>query len=447
MKLSTLRSPVACAASLVLALALCPARTNAQSNAGGGDVERFDGSFRLETGEVVTGGYMVEGGAFWVYMDTEGLERGGLFDRSGDTLISRIPPDGAVRIEFHRGASGGFDELTWREGGRPLHGERVYPHDSRPVSFKSADGTQLRGRLLTPRCPGPHPAVVMVHGSGPANRYGGPFHLFLLKHGVAVLAYDKRGYTPDPDAWREPDLAEMSADAAAGIEFLAGLPEIDDRRVGVWGSSQGGWTAPPAALSAPHAAYLILRAGAALTEAETNLHEIRQELRAEGLHGLELDYAITLRREVYRLAMDGKPITAADALVAPYVEESWYRSAFGDGPISEIWSKRWWGWAQRNLAVESASSVARFDRPVLWFLGERDEAVPLVATRAALERAFERAPGDDHVLVVVSDAPHSFLIRSKDGRLHYAHGVFERVGTWLAERGFTDQSCWAGPGS
>lgn len=426
---------------LGLALILCSVPAPAQG-AGPDGVEALDGSFRLQTGEVVTGGYMVEGGAFWVYMDTGGLERGGLFNRAGDTLVSRMPPNGAVRIVFHRGPNGRYDHLTWTEDGQDINGDRVFPHVSRPVHYTSPDGTELRGRLLTPRCPGPHPAVVMVHGSGPANRYGGTFHMFLLKRGMAVLAYDKRGYTSDPAAWHEPDLAEMSADAAASVEFLARLPEIDAHRVGLWGSSQGGWTVPPAAVAAPHAAYMILRAGAALTEAETNLHEIRQELPAEGLHGLDIDNAIDLRREIYRLAMDGAPVSAADSLVAPYLSESWYRTAFGDGPISAVWSARWWDWAQRNLAVESASSVARFDGPVLWFLGERDEAVPFVATRAAVERAFARAPGNDHELVTVPGASHSFLVQQEDGSLRYAGGVFDRMEEWLAVRGFTDESCW-----
>lgn len=418
-----------------LAISVLPAR--AQES-----VEDFDGSYRLETGEIVTGGYMVEGDGYWIFMDTHGLERGGAFRRDGGVLRSFFPPDGAVRIEFVAGPDGGFDELIWREAGRALRGWRVFPHDSRPVEFLSSDGTRIRGRLLAPKCEGPHPAVVMVHGSGPASRYGGPFGTFLLRRGVAVLSYDKRGYTVDRDAWREPDLADMSADAAAAVEFVAGLPEIDPDRVGLWGSSQGGWTTPPAALLTPHASYMILRAGAALTEAETNLHEIRQEARAEGLAGLELDYAMQLRREVYELAMRGEPIEAADSVAAPYLDEPWYRTAFGDETISEIWSDRWWAWAQRNLAVEPASAVAQFEGPVLWFLGERDEAVPFVATRAALNRAFAASPGDDQELVVVEDAPHSFLVPREDGPPRYAEGVFRRMEEWLAERGFTDESCW-----
>ena len=424
---------------LAAVLAACaPAPAAAQE-----DVEAFDGSWLLETGEVLTGGYMVEGDGFWIFMDTGGLDRGGVFRRDGDVLTSFVPPDGAVRLEFERGEDGEFDEMTWREDDRALRGERVFPHDSREISFASADGTHLDGRLLTPRCEGPHPAIVMVHGSGPANRYGGTFHTFLLRRGMAVVAYDKRGYTPDRDAWREPDFAEMSADAAAAVEFAADLPEIDAERIGLWGSSQGGWTVPPAAVQAPHAAYMILRAGAVLDASETVVHEIRQEVRAEGVEGIELDAAMDLRREVYELAGREGSVEAADSLVAPYLQEPWYRTAFGDGPISEVWSAHWWAWAQRNLAHESASAIAEFDGPVLWFLGEKDEAVPLVPTRVALERAFEEAPGDDHELVVVEDALHSFLVPRENAPPRYAEGVFSRMENWLAERGFTNEGCWA----
>lgn len=430
-------------AGAILAVAGSPAPAQeAPARAQQQDVEAFDGSWRLETGGILTGGYMVEGDGFWIFADIRSGDQPHLFRRDGNELVSFVPPNGAIRIEFLPGADHRPDELIWHEDGREQRGKRVFPHDSRKISFASADGTRLRGRLLTPRCEGPHPAIVMVHGSGRANRYGGTFHTFLLQRGVAVVAYDKRGYTPDEDAWREPDLAEMSADAAAALEYAADLPEIDAQRIGLWGGSQGGWTVPPAALQAPRTAYMILRAGAAVTEAETNLHEIRQEARAEGLEGLDLDYAMDLRREVYDLAMRGRPVEEADALVAPYLDEPWYRTAFGDGPISEIWSEHWWAWAQRNLAVESASAVAQFDGPVLWFLGEKDQNVPLVTTRAALERAFDAAPGDDHELVVVKDAPHSFVVPRVGAPPGYAAGVFSGMEEWLAERGFTDESCW-----
>lgn len=407
--------------------------------------EEFDGSYRLETGEVITGGFMVEGGeGVYVFMDAVGLEKGGLFRRVGEHSFRSVSPGPAVEIKFSVAGEGGVVSGLWwsEEGKEPVRGERVFPHQSLPVVVERIGTAPLEGRLLVPRCPGPHPVVVSVHGSGPVNRFGGPFHTFFLQHGVAVLAYDKRGFTTDEEAWREPDLRELAADAAAAARLAASHPEVDDGRIGLFGSSQAGWVVPPAAVAAKDTDFVILRAGAALTSAETVLHEVRQELRAEGLRGLELDHAMHLRREVYEMAMRGDRITATDALVEPYLEESWYRIGFGEGPISRVWSLESWRWKQRNHAWTAIPYLEKLDRPVLWFLAEEDENVPLVTTRAALERAFDESPGENQEVVVIEDATHSFLVTTPDGTPRYASGFFDRMGRWLEELGISDIECW-----
>ncbi len=410
------------------------------------EVESFDGSFRLQTGEIITGGYFVEGGVGrFLYMDTERLTRGGLFERAGARLLRSVFPPGSVEIEFRAEPGGRVNSLVWREPGRdPVRGERIYPHRSREVRFASADGTMLHGRLLVPGCGRPHPVVVSVHGSGPVDRYGGPYHTWFLQRGIAVLAYDKRGYTTGTEAWREPDLADLAADAAAAVRFAAAQPGLDRERVGIFGSSQAGWVVPRAAVEAPETAFIILRAGAAVSEAETNLHEVRQELRAEGLSGLALDNAVQLRRDIYATAMRGEPISATDVLVAPYLAEPWYRTAFGEGPVSGRWSARWWEWAQRNLAVTATPYLEQFQGPVLWFLAGADENVPLVSTRAALERAFSASPGRDQEIVVLDRALHSFLLPSPDGPPRFSPGFFNRMGEWLQGRGLTGAGCRGG---
>lgn len=409
-------------------------------------LEAFDGSFRLQTGEIITGGYMVEGGqGGYVYLDTEDGEKGGVFEPVSNTVLRSTGLIGAagIEIEFIADVDGEFTSLIWREPGHePIRGERIYPHTTRTVRFTSEDGTELHGRLLLPECTGPHPLVVSVHGSGPVNRYGGTFHTFFLKHGVAVLAYDKRGYTTDSDAWREPDLAALSADAAAAVRFAAVQPELDGDRLGLFGSSQGGWVVPPAAVAASETDFQILRVGAALTSAETVLHEVRQELRGEGMAGLDLDYAMDLRSEIYALAMSGASLSAADTLVAPYLDKPWYRAAFGAGPISQIWSARGWEWSRRNYAVTPLPSLEQFAGPVLWFLAEWDENVPLVSTRAALNRAFSSAPGNDHEIVVIEDVPHSFFVETPEGTPGYADGFFSYMGEWMTEHGYTHAGCW-----
>lgn len=94
--------------------------------------------------------------------------------------------------------------------------------------------------------------------------------------------------------------------------------------------------------------------------------------------------------------------------------------------------------------MTSIPHLERFAGPVLWFLAEQDENVPLVSTRAALERAFAAAPGTDHEVVVLEGALHSFLIATPEGPPRFASGFFDRMAAWMGERGFSDAACWAG---
>lgn len=404
-----------------------------------GDAAKLEGSFELESGTVVTGGRFVEragGGEVFLFMDTEKLETGGVFIRDGAaSFVSVVPPDGQIRIALAETKPGEPDAIVWKEEGRPaLRGRRVHPHVEQTIRFESKDGTALDGRLLVPDGPGPHPLVVVVSGSGPATRYGGPFETFFVQLGMAVLSYDKRG-VGQPE-WREPDFASLAEDAATAVRFGRSHPSIDESRVGIFASSQGGWIAPIAASLAP-VDFMIVRVGPGVSNRDSYVHEVRQELRADGLGGLDLDKATALLREALDLAIAKRPIAEADALARPWLDEPWYRKAFGKGPISEIWSQRWWEWIGRNMAIEPAPYLQKYPGPVLWFLAEEDENVPLVASYAALRPAIGERTDGARALVIVPDVAHSFLYRDEAGRQRYTPHFWTTMKRWLEARELT----------
>lgn len=410
-------------------------------------LDDYAGSFELETGEVITGGPFVErfgDPVRFLYLDTENLDKSALFERESELVLRSVRPPGTITLRFEPTPEGEIDQVVWSDSEGPVRGWRVAPHDTRELSIGSADGTELTARLLVPRCPGPRPLAVLVGGSGPTTRWAGTFETFFAKLGMAALIYDKRG-AGDPD-WSEPDLVELAQDAEAALRAGASAPRIDAGRAGLWGSSQGGWVAPMAAVETDPA-FLVVRAGPGVSEMETHLHELRQEVRAEGLSGIDLDHATALRREIYELAVAGAALSATDRLVAPYLDQEWYQTAFGEGPVSGLWSERWWSWAGRNFEVEPGPYLERLDVPILWFLAEDDENVPFVASHSALREAFAASPGDDETVVVFPDAKHAFLVETPDGGFRYADGYFERVRSWLAERGFSDEGCWARNGA
>ena len=119
------------------------------------------------------------------------------------------------RIEFQRDATGQITSLTrQREGAAPRTARRVDIEKREDVRFSNGD-VQLAGTLTSPATTGKHPAVILVHGSGAENRdYVLPFARFLVRRGMAVLGYDKRGVGGSTGDWTTASFEDLAGDVS-----------------------------------------------------------------------------------------------------------------------------------------------------------------------------------------------------------------------------------------
>jgi dienelactone hydrolase len=134
----------------------------------------------------------------------------------------------------------------------------------------------IAATLSLPTGAGPFPAVAMVHGSGPRTRDEFDiFSAYLELKGFAVLADDKRG-TGESGGRYPGEAATASAinllarDAQTETHFLAHLPRIDPKRVGLFGDSQAGWIIPLAAKRDQAVHWGLLNSGPTTTVGETD---------------------------------------------------------------------------------------------------------------------------------------------------------------------------------
>jgi dipeptidyl aminopeptidase/acylaminoacyl peptidase len=126
------------------------------------------------------------------------------------------------------------------------------------VTFAAADGLVVHGQLFavdgdTAR----KPAVIFVHGGPPRQMLLGWHYMgyysnayavnqYLAAHGFVVLSVNYRlgvGYGFDymhPDHWGPTGAAEYQ-DVVAGAKFLMRDPQVDPKRIGIWGGSYGGY--------------------------------------------------------------------------------------------------------------------------------------------------------------------------------------------------------------
>jgi dipeptidyl aminopeptidase/acylaminoacyl peptidase len=164
----------------------------------------------------------------------------------------------ASRIEFQRDRTHAITSLTWqRQGAGSRTARRVDIEEREDVRFSNGE-IQLAGTLRRPRTSGRQPAVILVHGSGAENRdYVLPFARFLVRRGMAVLAYDKRGVGGSTGDWYTASFEDLAGDVVAGLAYLKTRREIDPAQIGLLGVSQAGWVMPIAAVRAPDIAFVI----------------------------------------------------------------------------------------------------------------------------------------------------------------------------------------------
>lgn len=117
----------------------------------------------------------------------------------------------------------------------------------------SNDDVRLVGTLLFPGEATPHPAALLVPGSGPVDRNSDHARLplgvtrllaeALADVGIASLRFDKRGVGESGGDFLAAGLHDATADAAAMLDLLGNQPEVDPDRLLVIGHSEGAFHA------------------------------------------------------------------------------------------------------------------------------------------------------------------------------------------------------------
>lgn len=183
--------------------------------------------------------------------------------------------------------------LTPRAAWAPPDYADAAKFEERAVTIKT-ERWELPGFVTLPKTPGTHPAVVLVHGSGPndMDESIGPNKVFkdiaygLASRGVAVLRYEKRSHKYGADLSDDRAQAtvkdEVIDDAKSAVALLATMPEIDPRRIFVAGHSLGAFLAPRIASGGKDIAGIVMLAANARPLEDLVVEQVRYEASLAG---------------------------------------------------------------------------------------------------------------------------------------------------------------------
>jgi pimeloyl-ACP methyl ester carboxylesterase len=341
------------------------------------------------------------------------------------------------RVTFQRDAAGTLASLTWQRGDAPLRtAHRVHIEHREDVRFTHGP-VQLAGTLIKPGHPGKRPAVILVHGSGPQNRDGIlPFARFLIRRGMAVLAYDKRGVGGSTGDWTTASFEDLAGDVVAAFDYLQSRPDIDAEQVGLFGVSQAGWIMPLAAVRVTDIAFLISVSGAGVSGAETAIDHARHEMSANGMQPQLVDQIIGIMKLQIAFARTGEgwgQYAAAREKLATRLGAP--PDNFPATPDHAYWQSM-----RRLYLYDPGPTLRQLQVPTLALFGELDNNILAEKNTNAWEAALKAAGNRDYTLRTLPRANHIHL-EAKVGNnaeiktlRRFVPEYFTTIHQWLATR-------------
>ncbi len=312
------------------------------------------------------------------------------------------------------------------------------------VTFKSGDLT-IAGLLVKPDGIAPQPAVVILHGSGRAagthDHPGYRIHVnAFVRKGLSVLIYDKRGTGDSEGDFSRAGYNDFVQDALAAVQFLRSREDIDPLRIGLLGSSEGGWLTPEVATVAGDIAFVINRCGPPIPWDETVLFEIENDLRVGGVEPDVIQEALGIAARRWQYFVDA----AGDSAMAVGAERDAINAALATirrklgssasrlpASLPEYDPERYARLAS-NFSYDPTPFLRELDVPMLWVFGENDLNVPTARSVAVLEQLrseFDR----DITAKVYPDVGHSLMTWRGVANAGYVGGYLDLIGSWAQE--------------
>nr|NQU89325.1 alpha/beta fold hydrolase [Bacteroidota bacterium] len=339
------------------------------------------------------------------------------------------------------------------------------PHQGyteKEISFTNPDDDViLSGTLSLPNSETDIPAVVLIQGSGAHERDMKIFSMkpfqdlsdYLVKRGIAVLRYDKRGCGKSGGTFVPYDMENFTGDAVAAVGFLKSQPGIDPGKIGLAGISQGGLVAPMAAVKCNDVNFIIMLAGPgiwgkefffasqlAITRAggfsEEKIGEMKEVfdqswyyISKPQMNGSEYPKGINLLRQMwsyidYESRVDFG-FTDENALV--------YFDIYRSPEVREFYD------------YDPAVTLRKVKCPVLALNGDKDVQVTAPENLPAIEKALTEG-GNTHFKIIELKGHNHLFQKCKTGKISeykkigtsFSDEALEIIGDWILKATLTE---------
>jgi pimeloyl-ACP methyl ester carboxylesterase len=354
---------------------------------------------------------------------------------------------------------------------RPQNPVPPYPYEVGSMKFPGgAEGVLLSGTITFPKGPGPFPGVVLVSGSGPQDRDETllghkPFLVLadaLTRAGVAVLRYDDRGVGASTGDFASATTDDFANDAEKAVAALAVQANVDPKRIGIMGHSEGGLIAPMVASRNEGVAFIVLLAGPGTNGKETLRDQIRAIQVAGGVPQENADKQVEVQQLLLQQVIDGAPeadlkssmrrlMMLQSGVMEPTEEQlKQVPDDAVNGALAGVSSP----WMKRFLVTDPRPFLRKVKVPVLALNGELDTQVIAKINLPEIRKALDEAGNTDVTILGINGVNHLFQTATTGSPGEYASisetfspGAMAKITSWVRQRTGLEPMPAAEPGA
>ncbi len=285
----------------------------------------------------------------------------------------------------------------------------------------------INGTLTLPNKLDKFPLVILIHGSGPQDRnqtIAGhkPFLViadYLTKKGIAVFRYDKRGVGKSSGNYNDATSEDFANDVLSIIRYFKIHKNIDTRKIGLIGHSEGGLIAMKvAARNRRDIAFIISLAGQGVNGAELLQQQMKDILISQGKREEYINKSMMYQKALFALALESNNMTEmregiielqekyqekfSEKLSEEELEEMGIAEKYINQTIMQISSK----WMKYYLQVNPEEYLDRLRCPVLAIYGGKDLQVNAEINSKAIQDILSEKRRQYYELHVLEDLNH-----------------------------------------
>lgn len=308
---------------------------------------------------------------------------------------------------------------------RPQEPKEPYPYYSEDIHFKNQQaGIHLAGTLTLPKKKGIFPAVVLITGSGPQNRneeLAGhkPFLVlsdYLTKNGIAVLRYDDRGTALSEGDFKSATSVDLASDVESAIAYLKTRKEIDPKKIGLIGHSEGGLIAPLVATQSKDVAFIVMLGGPGIPG--DKILQIQQKLIAEGsgVDKEEIKGTEEINKKIFDIVKKPSDIEQLKIDLRSNLQKFLHKNPDFKKPGNmasdefirlqiETYATPW---MQYFIRYNPVNTLKKVKIPVLALNGEKDLQITPKENLNAIKKALRKARNKNMTIMELPDLNHLF---------------------------------------